>query len=60
MLFVAYSIYVDIDATGARVTTWLPYLLLFVALLTALWASALMLLSSFAAYLIMKRIGILR
>ena len=35
-LFVAYSIYVDIDATGARVTAWLPYLLLFVALLIAL------------------------
>ncbi len=35
-LFVAYSIYVDIDATGTKVTTWLPYLLLFVALLIAL------------------------
>jgi inorganic phosphate transporter, PiT family len=35
-LFVAYSIYVDIDATGAKVTTYLPYLLLFVALLIAL------------------------
>ena len=35
-IFVAYSIYVDIDATGARVTAWLPYLLLFVALLIAL------------------------
>ncbi len=35
-LFVAYSIYVDIDATGAKVTAWLPYLLLFVALLIAL------------------------
>ena len=36
LLFVAYSIYVDIDATGAKVTAWLPYLLLFVALLIAL------------------------
>jgi inorganic phosphate transporter, PiT family len=36
LLFVAYSIYVDIDATGARVTAWLPYLLLLVALLIAL------------------------
>jgi len=35
-LFVAYSIYVDIDATGAKVTTYLPYILLFVALLIAL------------------------
>jgi inorganic phosphate transporter, PiT family len=36
MLFVAYSIYSDIDATGARVTTFTPYILLFVALLIAL------------------------
>ncbi len=36
LLFVAYSIYVDIDATGAKVTTYLPYMLLFVALLIAL------------------------
>jgi PiT family inorganic phosphate transporter len=36
LLFVAYSIYVDIDATGAKVTAYLPYLLLFVALLIAL------------------------
>ena len=36
LLFVAYSIYVDVDATGTRVTTYLPYLLLFVALLIAL------------------------
>jgi PiT family inorganic phosphate transporter len=35
-LFVAYSIYVDIDATGAKVPSYLPYLLLFVALLIAL------------------------
>jgi PiT family inorganic phosphate transporter len=36
LLFVAYSIYVDVDATGVRVTTYLPYILLFVALLIAL------------------------
>src|SRR6516165_12180132 len=36
LLFVAYSIYVDIDATGARATTILPFILLFVALLIAL------------------------
>ena len=36
LLFVAYSIYVDIDATGTKVTTFLPYILLFVALLIAL------------------------
>ncbi len=36
LLFVAYSIYVDVDATGAKVTTYLPYLLLLVALLIAL------------------------
>jgi PiT family inorganic phosphate transporter len=36
LLFVAYSIYVDIDETGTRVTNYLPYLLLFVALLIAL------------------------
>jgi PiT family inorganic phosphate transporter len=36
LLFVAYSIYVDIDATGTRVTNYLPYILLFVALLIAL------------------------
>ena len=36
LLFVAYSIYVDIDATGTRATTILPYILLFVALLIAL------------------------
>ena len=35
-IFVAYSIYVDIDATGTKVTTYLPYILLFVALLIAL------------------------
>jgi inorganic phosphate transporter, PiT family len=36
LLFVAYSIYDDVSATGTRVTTFLPYILLFVALLIAL------------------------
>ena len=37
LLFVAYSIYADIDATGTRATSsYLPFLLLFVALLIAL------------------------
>jgi len=36
LLFVAYSIYVDVEETGAKVTTYLPYLLLMVALLIAL------------------------
>jgi PiT family inorganic phosphate transporter len=36
LLFVAYSIYSDIDATGTQVKSYLPYLLLFVALLIAL------------------------
>jgi PiT family inorganic phosphate transporter len=36
LLFVAYSLYVDVEATGAKVTTLLPYILLFVALLIAL------------------------
>jgi PiT family inorganic phosphate transporter len=36
ILYVAYSIYADVQATGTRVTTYLPYLLLFVALLIAL------------------------
>jgi inorganic phosphate transporter, PiT family len=36
LLFVAYSIYSDIDATGTRVTSFVPYILLFVALLIAL------------------------
>src|SRR6516164_10158541 len=35
-LFVAYSLYVDVDATGAKVTTYLPFILLFVALVIAL------------------------
>src|SRR5258708_33913412 len=36
MLFVAYSIYVDVNATGTKVTTYLPFLLLLVALLIVL------------------------
>lgn len=36
LLYVAYSIYADVDATGTKITTYLPYLLLLVALLIAL------------------------
>jgi PiT family inorganic phosphate transporter len=36
LLFVAYSIYVDLDASGAKVTSYAPFILLFVALLIAL------------------------
>ena len=36
LLFVAYSIYSDVDASGAKVTGIAPFLLLFVALLIAL------------------------
>ncbi len=36
LLFVAYSIYADVDATGAKIASYLPYVLLFVALLIAL------------------------
>jgi PiT family inorganic phosphate transporter len=36
LFFVAYSLYADVEASGARTTTFLPYLLLFVALLIAL------------------------
>src|SRR6204780_1401640 len=36
LLYVAYSIYSDIDASGAKVTSYAPFLLLFVALLIAL------------------------
>jgi hypothetical protein len=32
LLFVAYSLYVDIDAAGTKVTSYVPFLLLFVAL----------------------------
>src|SRR6202045_3820581 len=35
-LFVAYSLYIDVDETGTKVTTYLPFLLLFVALIIAL------------------------
>jgi PiT family inorganic phosphate transporter len=36
LLFVGYSIYIDVDAAGTKVTTYLPFLLLMVALLIAL------------------------
>jgi len=36
LLFVAYSLYDDVQTTGTRVTTFVPYILLFVALLIAL------------------------
>ena len=36
LLFVAYSIYTDVDDSGAKVTSYAPFLLLFVALLIAL------------------------
>lgn len=36
LLFVAYSIYADVVDTGTQVTAYLPYILLFVALLIAL------------------------
>jgi len=36
VLFVAYSLYADVSTTDVRTTTFLPYLLLFVALLIAL------------------------
>ncbi|MGC2200449.1 MAG: inorganic phosphate transporter [Stellaceae bacterium] len=36
VFFVAYSLFADVEASGAKTTTFLPYLLLFVALLTAL------------------------
>src|SRR5262245_45542152 len=36
ILYMAYSVYVDIEGSGTRTTTYLPYLLLFVALLIAL------------------------
>jgi inorganic phosphate transporter, PiT family len=36
LLFVAYSIYVDVDATGVPVPTLLPYVVIFIALLIAL------------------------
>jgi inorganic phosphate transporter, PiT family len=36
LLFIAYSLYADVDDSGTKTTTFLPYLLLFVALLIAL------------------------
>src|SRR5690349_20529024 len=36
LLYVAYSLYADVDASGTRVTTYLPFILQFVALLIAL------------------------
>ena len=36
IVFVAYSIYVDIDATGTKISNYLPFILLFVALMIAL------------------------
>ena len=36
LLFVAYSLYSDVAQSGAKTTTFLPFLLLFVALVTAL------------------------
>src|SRR5271165_3293558 len=36
LLYVAYSIYSDVEATHTQVTTFAPYILLFVALLIAL------------------------
>ena len=36
ILFAAYSVYSDIDAAGAKIDSFLPFLLLFVALLIAL------------------------
>ena len=36
LLYVAYSIHADIDASGAQVSGYAPFLLLFVALLIAL------------------------
>jgi len=36
LFFVAYSIYADLDATGAPVSSYAPFILLFVALLIAL------------------------
>lgn len=36
VLFMGYSLYVDVEETGMKTATYLPYLLLFVALLIAL------------------------
>src|SRR5262249_24317722 len=36
LLFVAYSVYADVDAAGTRITSLVPFILLFAALLIAL------------------------
>jgi inorganic phosphate transporter, PiT family len=36
LLYVVYSVYSDIDATGTKITAFMPFLMLFVALLIAL------------------------
>src|SRR5262245_31793875 len=36
LFFVAYSVYADVTETGVRATSWLPFLLLGVALFIAL------------------------
>jgi PiT family inorganic phosphate transporter len=36
LLYVAYSVYSDVDATGTKITAFLPFLMLFIALLIAL------------------------
>ncbi|MGB8486692.1 MAG: inorganic phosphate transporter [Xanthobacteraceae bacterium] len=36
LLFIAYSLYADVDDSGTKTTTFLPYMLLFIALLIAL------------------------
>jgi inorganic phosphate transporter, PiT family len=36
LLFVAYSLYADVDATGTKIVSYVPFMLLFVALLIAL------------------------
>src|SRR5271156_2077557 len=36
LFFVAYSLYADVDAAGTKITSYVPFLLLFVALLIAL------------------------
>jgi PiT family inorganic phosphate transporter len=36
LLYVVYSVYSDVDATGTKITAFLPFLMLFIALLIAL------------------------
>src|SRR5260370_24345049 len=36
LLYVVYSVYSDVEATGTRITSYLPYLMLLIALLIAL------------------------